>query len=110
MLVHKFSADVIAADGLSRASISRHVGLLFHADLDFTMTESKYVTYVSVDLNTQEVEDELQKARYGASSRTLFIQEGVSANLMQESLKLPCVSCRVRPQEARLHSRMLPKA
>ncbi len=43
------------------------------------MTETKHVTYVSVDLNTQEVEDELQKAGYGASSRTLFIWESVSA-------------------------------
>jgi len=68
----------------------------------------EHVTYVSVDLNTQEVEGDLQKAGYGASSRTLFIWERVSAYLTQEPLTLSCVSCRERLQESRLHSRVLP--
>jgi len=45
----------------------------------------EHVTYVSVDFNTQDVEDELQKAGYESSSRTLFIWESVSAYLTKEA-------------------------
>lgn len=46
-----------------------------------------YVTYVPIDFNTQNIPDELAKAGYDPSLKTLFIWEGVTYYISEEAVE-----------------------